>query len=53
MIKETLTTTSTISLEFSGIEKKEKNNLGHIMISYNHSTKLICAKIAKQLKVNY
>jgi len=52
IIKETLTTTtSTISLEFTEIVKKDKNNLGHIMISYNHSTKAICSKIAKNLKV--
>jgi len=52
IIKETLTTTtSTISLDFTGIVKKDKNNLGHIMISYNHSTKAICSKIAKNLKV--
>lgn len=53
-IKETLTTTTTtnIPLEFTGLEKKDKNNLGHIMISYNHSTKLVCSKIAKSLKVH-
>jgi hypothetical protein len=48
---KTMTTTSTISLEFTAVEKKDKNNLGHIMISYNHSTKVICSKIAKYLKV--
>ncbi|CAF4317218.1 unnamed protein product, partial [Rotaria socialis] len=30
--------------------KKNKNEIGHIMISYNHSTKTICSKIAKNLK---
>ncbi|CAF3664813.1 unnamed protein product [Rotaria socialis] len=34
--------------------KKNKNEIGHIMISYNHSTKTICSKIAKNLKnLNY
>ena len=52
IIKETLTTTdSTLTLEFTEIVKKDKNDLGHIMISYNHSTKDICSKIAKHLKV--
>jgi hypothetical protein len=32
-------------------KKKDKNDLGHIMISYNHSTQTICLKIAKALKV--
>ena len=31
--------------------KSEKNDLGHIMISYNHSTKIVCAKIARYLRV--
>ncbi|CAM4867966.1 unnamed protein product [Rotaria socialis] len=54
IIKETLTTTSDISLEFTGIVAKDKNDIGHILISYNHSTAIICSKIAKQLKnLNY
>ncbi len=52
IIKETLTSDSTISLNFNEIVKKDKNHLGHIMISYNHSTKAICSKISKYLKVN-
>ena len=39
-----------ITIEASG-PKKNKNSIGHIMISYNHSTKKICTKIAKKLKV--
>ncbi|CAF1240690.1 unnamed protein product [Rotaria sordida] len=51
VIEETLTiTTSETSLDFIETEKKNKNDIGHIMISYNHSTKLICSKIAKLLK---
>jgi hypothetical protein len=52
IIKETLTSDSTVTLDFTEIVKKDKNNLGHIMISYNHSTKAICTKISKQLKVS-
>ncbi|CAF2158749.1 unnamed protein product [Rotaria magnacalcarata] len=52
--KETLTTTSDISLEFTEIVTKDKNDIGHILISYNHSTAIICSKIAKRLKnLNY
>ncbi|CAF2917106.1 unnamed protein product [Rotaria sp. Silwood2] len=47
VITETLPTTS---FEFTGTEKNDKNNIGHIMISCNHSTRLICSKIAKLLK---
>ena len=47
IIKETLTTTTTLTTEY----KKDKNDLGHIMISYNHSTRVLCSKIAKALKV--
>ncbi len=39
------TTTECIEL------KNDKKNPGHIMISYNHSTKALCTKIAKSLKV--
>jgi len=50
-MKEASTTTSIdISLDFGEVVKKDKNNLGHIMISYNHSTRAICSKIAKNLK---
>ncbi len=52
VIKETLNSDSTISLDFTEIVKKDKNNLGHIMISYNHSTRAICSKISKHLKVS-
>ena len=47
IIKETFTTTTTIEKEY----KKDKNDLGHIMISYNHSTQALCLRIAKALKV--
>ncbi|CAF4968743.1 unnamed protein product, partial [Rotaria sp. Silwood1] len=50
IVTETLTTTSATSLEFTRTKKKDKNDIGHIMISYNHSTKVICSKIAKYLK---
>ncbi|CAF2403701.1 unnamed protein product [Rotaria sp. Silwood2] len=34
--------------------KKNKNDIGHIMISYNHSTKTLCSRIARELKnLNY
>ncbi|CAF3384086.1 unnamed protein product [Rotaria sp. Silwood1] len=34
--------------------KKNKNDIGHIMVSYNHSTKPLCSKIARELKnLNY
>jgi hypothetical protein len=49
IIKQTLTT-STLTTEYFE-PKKDKNNIGHIMISYNHSTKTICTKIAQALKV--
>lgn len=49
IIKETLTTTTTLTTEYSE-PKKDKNDLGHIMISYNHSTKPLCSKIARGLK---
>ncbi|UJR20828.1 hypothetical protein I4U23_023939 [Adineta vaga] len=49
-IKETLTTTTTtLTTEYTEL-KKDKNDLGHIMISYNHSTKVLCSKIARGLK---
>lgn len=32
-------------------EEKFKENFGHIMISYNHSTRPICLKIAEALRV--
>lgn len=47
IIKEAITTTTTFTTEC----KKDKNDLGHIMISYNHSTRVLCSKIAKALKV--
>ncbi|UJR28737.1 hypothetical protein I4U23_009965 [Adineta vaga] len=50
IIQDSLTNTSEISLDFSGILKKDKNDLGHIMISYDDSTRAICMKIAKYLK---
>ena len=49
--KDSLTNTSEISLDFTEIVGKDKNNLGHIMISYDQSTRAICMKIAKYLKV--
>ncbi|CAF0902263.1 unnamed protein product [Adineta steineri] len=50
IIKEALTDKTPISLEFTGIEKKDNKNLGHIMISYNHSTRAVCSRISKHLK---
>lgn len=47
IIKQTTTITTE---EYTEI-KKEKADLGHIMISYNHSTRPLCLKIAKELKV--
>ena len=49
--KDSLTDTSEISLDFTEIVEKDKNNLGHIMISYDQSTRAICMKISKYLKV--
>ena len=49
ILKQTLTTT-TITTEYTEI-KKNKDDIGHIMISYNHSTKAMCSRIAKELKV--
>ncbi|CAF1064548.1 unnamed protein product [Adineta ricciae] len=50
IIKESSTTTTT-TLSTKYIDpKKDSNDLGHIMISYNHSTKLVCSRIAKALK---
>ncbi|CAF1025798.1 unnamed protein product [Adineta ricciae] len=51
IIKESLTTTTTTTLTTKYNDpKKDSNDLGHIMISYNHSTKLVCSRIAKALK---
>jgi len=53
IFKQTLTTTTTLTTECIEL-KKDKNNPEHIMISYNHSTKSLCTKIAKALKsLNY
>lgn len=43
-------TTSSVIVDDPG-PKKNKNDLGHIMISYNHSTRLLCMKIAHCLRV--
>ncbi|CAF2022281.1 unnamed protein product [Rotaria magnacalcarata] len=52
--KDEIITMKTASTTMTTIEytepKKSKNEIGHIMISYNHSTKVICSKIAKELK---
>ncbi|CAF1096243.1 unnamed protein product [Adineta ricciae] len=48
--KDSLTNTSEISLDFTEIVEKDKNNLGHIMISYDQSTRALCMKISKYLK---
>ncbi|CAF3799369.1 unnamed protein product [Adineta steineri] len=54
IIKQQLTTTTTTTTTEYIETKKHKNDLGHIMISYNHSTKILCSKIAKALKnMNY
>lgn len=42
-------TTSSVIVDDPG-PKKNKNDLGHIMISYNHSTRLLCMKIAHCLR---
>lgn len=49
IIKETINTTTTTMIEKD--YKKDKNDVGHIMISYNHSTQALCLKIAKALRV--
>ncbi|CAF0943736.1 unnamed protein product [Rotaria sordida] len=50
LMKEASTTYTTEYIE----PKKNKNDIGHIMISYNHSTKALCSKIARELKnLNY
>ncbi len=44
------TTTTTIITDY--VEpKKKKSDIGHIMISYNHSTKALCTRIAQALRV--
>lgn len=50
LLKTTATTTTFTTVDYSE-PKKNKDNVGHIMISYNHSTKAICSKIARELKV--
>ena len=50
VIKQATTTTTIIYTDY--VEpKKKKDYIGHIMISYNHSTKPMCTRIAQALKV--
>lgn len=50
VIGSTTQTLTTMTID-NPDKKKDKNDLGHIMISYNHSTQAMCLKIAQALKV--
>ena len=47
LIQDTVTT---LIIDYP-IVKKGKDDLGHIMISYNHSTRPLCMQIAHALRV--
>lgn len=43
----------TCASAFAGVEpKKTRDSLGHVMISYNHSTRALCMRIAQELRVS-
>ena len=50
VIGPTTQTLTTVTID-NPDKEKDKNDLGHIMISYNHSTQAMCLKIAQALKV--